>query len=76
MELLGVLSDETRRRQLKTCYSILSTDHNKPSLSLYSGPDPTRSHRRNHSIAFGTGHFVTKRVPERRRGDDNNTPSA
>lgn len=36
--LLKLLSVEDDRRKLKSCYSILSTDSNRPSLSLYSGP--------------------------------------
>lgn len=36
--LLAILSDETMRKQLKVCYHILSSDNNKPSLSLYAGP--------------------------------------
>ena len=38
--LLDVLKEETKRSLLKSCYSILSADNNKPSLSLYSGPYP------------------------------------
>ncbi|QZD72871.1 hypothetical protein [Pseudomonas sp. 3-2] len=36
--LLEILSVKQSRKTLKACYSILSTDNNKPSLSLYSGP--------------------------------------
>jgi beta-lactamase superfamily II metal-dependent hydrolase len=36
--LLEVLSVKEDRRKLKACYRILSTDNNRPSLSLYSGP--------------------------------------
>lgn len=36
--LLKILQDETKRKNLKECYKILSRDNNRPSLSLYSGP--------------------------------------
>ncbi len=47
-KLLKVLRDETSRKKLKACYAVLSSDNNKPSMSLYSGPaflsdDPERS---------------------------------
>lgn len=35
--LIEVLADEDRRKVLKRCYTILSSDNNKPSMSLYSG---------------------------------------
>ncbi|MDU9028701.1 ComEC/Rec2 family competence protein [Pseudomonas mediterranea] len=38
--LLALLFDESSRETLKSCYSILSHDNNKPSLSLYNGPHP------------------------------------
>ncbi len=38
--LIEVLADEERRKALKRCYAILSSDNNKPSLSLYSGAHP------------------------------------
>lgn len=40
--LLDMLSNEKSRNTLKNAYSLLSLDHNKTSLSLYSGP-PTQS---------------------------------
>jgi len=48
--LLACLEDETTRRALKACYSILSSDNNKPSLSLYAGPlgRPFGTVRRSH----------------------------
>jgi hypothetical protein len=38
--LLELLRNEDSRKALKACYSILSKDNNKPSLSLYAGPHP------------------------------------
>jgi len=35
--LIEVLADKEQRKALKRCYAILSSDNNKPSLSLYSG---------------------------------------
>jgi beta-lactamase superfamily II metal-dependent hydrolase len=36
--LLNILCVKEDRKKLKACYSILSSDNNRPSLSLYSGP--------------------------------------
>jgi len=36
-QLLSALRDETSRKKLKACYALLSSDNNKPSMSLYSG---------------------------------------
>ena len=39
-KLLQLLSNEDDRKALKRCYRVLSGNHNKISLSLYSGPHP------------------------------------
>ncbi len=39
-KLLKLLADENARKELKKCYRVLSSDHNKISLSLFSGPHP------------------------------------
>jgi hypothetical protein len=42
--LLALLRNEESRRTLKACYSILSSDNNRPSMSLYSGSaEPLRA---------------------------------
>ncbi|WP_448645486.1 hypothetical protein [Pseudomonas mohnii] len=38
--LLELLADEESRKALKRCYTILSSDNNKPSMSLFSGAHP------------------------------------
>lgn len=39
--LLRLLADEDDRKALKQCYRVLSADHNRISLSLYAGPNPS-----------------------------------
>lgn len=39
-KLLELLRDDDSRETLRSCYFILSSDNNKPSLSLYSGLHP------------------------------------
>lgn len=46
-KLLELLRDESTRDTLKSCYALLSKDNNKPSLSLYSGPNPALSGTRH-----------------------------
>jgi len=40
--LFAALTDEAKRENIKSCYALLSSNNNKPSLSLYSGPFPGR----------------------------------
>ncbi|WP_159098072.1 MBL fold metallo-hydrolase [Parazoarcus communis] len=40
--LFAALTDVAKRENLKRCYALLSSNNNKPSLSLYSGPFPGR----------------------------------
>jgi hypothetical protein len=47
-KLVKLLADEDDRKALKRCYSVLSGDHNRISLSLYAGPHP--SYKRKKTI--------------------------
>jgi len=59
--LLAVLENEERRLKLKSCYSILSSDNNKPSLSLFSGPYPGTSAKwRSYRRMSGGGGGMTE----------------
>ena len=40
-KLIKLLADENDRKSLKRCYKVLSGDHNRISMSLYSGPHPS-----------------------------------
>jgi len=39
--MLTALESKAKRTELKHCYLLLSSDNNKPSMSLYSGPSRT-----------------------------------
>ena len=53
-KLIQLLSDKASCEELKACYSIISRDHNKISLSLYSGP---QAHKNNLKISRTNKNF-------------------
>lgn len=54
--LFTALTDEAKRETLKSCYALLSSNNNKPSLSLYSGPFPGRCDEWEIQ-SFGSGYY-------------------